>query len=76
MKSKGLFPVGYFSAGSYENWRSDKGSFPTAALGKNLDGWAGEKWLDVRNSAVRTIMAAVSDAQFMATACTGMMCAS
>ncbi len=60
MKAKGLFPVGYFSAGSWENWRADKAAFPTVALGKALDGWAGEKWLDVRNSGVRTVMTAVS----------------
>jgi hypothetical protein len=41
--------VCYLSAGSYENWRSDAGQFPAAILGKNLDGWPGEKWLDVRD---------------------------
>ncbi|KDQ14987.1 glycoside hydrolase family 114 protein [Botryobasidium botryosum FD-172 SS1] len=42
----------YLSAGSYEDWRSDKASFPAAVLGKALDGWAGEKWLDVRQLSV------------------------
>lgn len=37
----------YFSAGSYENWRPDAGSFPAAVLGKS-NGWAGERWLDIR----------------------------
>jgi hypothetical protein len=46
----------YFSAGSYENWRSDASSWPAAALGKDMDGWAGEKWVDVRNSGVRDVM--------------------
>lgn len=57
LKASGKFVVCYFSAGSYENWRSDANQFPAIALGNNLDGWAGEKWLDVRNSDVRNIMA-------------------
>lgn len=41
--------VCYLSGGSWENWRPDAGQFPAALKGKNLDGWAGEKWLDVRD---------------------------
>ena len=48
LKSKGKHVICYFSAGSYENWRPDTGKFPTSVLGQDLDGWAGEKWLDVR----------------------------
>jgi hypothetical protein len=48
LKSKGKHVVCYFSAGSYENWRPDTAKFPASVLGRNLDGWAGEKWLDVR----------------------------
>ncbi|KAL9110040.1 MAG: hypothetical protein Q9227_005379 [Pyrenula ochraceoflavens] len=46
----------YFSAGSYENWRPDKGRFDQAELGDDLDGWPGEKWLNVRSNNVRDIM--------------------
>ncbi len=46
----------YFSAGSYEAWREDAGRFPAADLGNPLDGWAGERWLDIRSDAVRAIM--------------------
>ena len=38
----------YFSAGSSEKWRSDFSRFPASVKGRNLSGWAGEKWLDVR----------------------------
>jgi hypothetical protein len=38
----------YFSAGSYEEWRPDEGDFPPVVLGKPLDGWPGESWLDIR----------------------------
>ena len=46
----------YFSAGSYENWREDKEKFPTNILGNNLDGWAGEKWLDISSNSLKSIM--------------------
>jgi hypothetical protein len=40
----------YFSAGSYENWRSDKNDFPSDVLGNKLEHWEGEKWLDIRDT--------------------------
>ena len=46
----------YFSAGSFENWRPDASSFEAAALGSPLDGWEGERWLDVRHPNVHAIM--------------------
>ncbi|KAH8699988.1 glycoside hydrolase superfamily [Ilyonectria robusta] len=46
----------YFSAGSWEDWRDDADDFDKADLGKGLDGWAGEKWLNVSSPAVRKIM--------------------
>ncbi|KAJ1663017.1 hypothetical protein EV178_005382 [Coemansia sp. RSA 1646] len=46
----------YFSAGTYENWRPDQSSFAASDMGSALDGWAGEKWLDVSSANVRTIM--------------------
>jgi hypothetical protein len=48
LQAKGTKVICYFSAGSSENWRSDFDEFPAGVLGNNLDGWAGEKWLDVR----------------------------
>lgn len=41
--------VCYISVGSYEAWRPDAGRFPSALLGRDLDGWPDERWLDVRN---------------------------
>lgn len=37
----------YFSAGSFEDWRSDAALFPEAVKGLG-NGWPGERWLDVR----------------------------
>lgn len=51
----------YFSAGSYENWRDDNSTFPSDVLGKTLDGWADEQWLDISNEALAPIMRARLD---------------
>lgn len=40
--------VCYISVGSWEEWRPDAGQFPESVVGKNYDGWPGEKWLDIR----------------------------
>jgi hypothetical protein len=48
--------VCYFSAGSWEDWRDDADTWPKAGLGKDMDGWAGEKWVDVRNQGVRDVI--------------------
>lgn len=38
----------YFSAGSREDWRPDAAAFPAETLGRKLQGWPGERWLDIR----------------------------
>lgn len=38
----------YLSAGSWEDWRPDANRFPPQALGRDYEGWAGERWLDIR----------------------------
>jgi hypothetical protein len=45
----GIRAICYISVGSCENWRSDASQFPAALLGRALDGWPGERWLDVRD---------------------------
>jgi hypothetical protein len=42
------FVVCYLSAGSWEDWRSDADRFPESILGKDYEGWSGERWLDIR----------------------------
>ena len=62
LHSQNRYCIAYFSAGSWENWRPDKDNFPSSVLGNNLDGWAGEKWLDVRQlDILRPLMAARAD---------------
>ena len=61
LHGKGRKVICYFSAGSAENWRPDYASYPRAALGKGLDGWPGEKWVDVRSAGVRAVVASRMD---------------
>ncbi len=54
--------VCYLSAGSVEDWRPDAKQFPGAVVGHALDGWPGEKWLDIRApSLLRPLMEARAD---------------
>jgi hypothetical protein len=48
LHNKGRRVICYLSAGSFEEWRPDAARFPAAVVGKPLDGWPGESWLDIR----------------------------
>lgn len=56
LQDSGKKVICYFSAGSYENWRSDKDSWKEEDLGKELDGWPGERWVKLSSPNVRNIM--------------------
>ena len=49
LHERGIYVMCYFSAGSWEDWRSDAHLFPEIIIGNDYEGWPGEKWLDVRN---------------------------
>ena len=51
----------YFSAGSAENWREDFEAFPEEDAGEPLEGWEGERWVDIRSPQVHAIMLARLD---------------
>ncbi|KAM0197256.1 hypothetical protein ACHAPQ_010464 [Fusarium lateritium] len=57
MQDSGKRVICYFSAGSWENWRKDKNSFPKKDLGKTMSGWPDEKWVNISSAAVRAVMA-------------------
>ena len=61
LQSGGSKVICYFSAGSYEDWRSDASKFQSSDLGKDLNGWPGEKWLNTNSDNVRSIMSARMD---------------
>ncbi|MGF1723554.1 endo alpha-1,4 polygalactosaminidase [Photobacterium nomapromontoriensis] len=46
----------YFSAGTYEQWRSDENKFNLSDIGLPLDNWPGENWLDIRSPNVLLIV--------------------
>ena len=56
LKAAGFRVICYFSAGSSEDWREDFARFQEDELGEALDGWEGERWLDIRSENVWAIM--------------------
>lgn len=44
--------VCYIDAGSWENFRPDADRYPASVKGKVMDGWPGERWLDIRRIGV------------------------
>lgn len=48
LHADGRVVICYFSAGSFEDWRPDAAQFPPEVLGSPLQGWPGERWLDIR----------------------------
>ncbi len=48
LHARGRKVICYISAGSWEDWRPDKDRFPASVIGKDYEGWDGEKWLDIR----------------------------
>lgn len=61
LHASGRKVVCYFSAGSFEDWRSDAAVYPASAIGAPLDDWPGELWIDTRSEAVRAAIRARLD---------------
>lgn len=51
----------YINVGAWEDWRPDVADFPAEVLGNDYEGWPGERWLDIRSEALRSIMLARLD---------------
>ena len=56
LQAEGKKVICYFSAGSSEDWRSDFDRFEPDDIGKSLDGWEGECWLNICSTNVHEIM--------------------
>jgi len=56
MKGQGKKIICYFSAGSAEIWRPDYNEFNSSDIGEPLEGWAGERYLNIKSSAVLEVM--------------------
>jgi hypothetical protein len=52
LHAKSIHVICYIDVGTYEPGRSDTSSFPAAVIGAEVQGWPGEKWLDVRQLSV------------------------
>jgi hypothetical protein len=48
LHARGVKVIGYISVGSHEKGRPDADQFPAEVLGKDYEGWPGERWLDIR----------------------------
>jgi hypothetical protein len=49
--ARGAKAICYISAGTWENWRVDANQFPASVQGSK-NGWPGERWLDIRQTAI------------------------
>lgn len=56
LQASGVKVICYFSAGTYEVWRTDAESFRSEDLGDTLAGWVGERWLNIRSEQVKQII--------------------
>lgn len=56
LRGQGIRVICYVSVGSWEDWRPDAAQFPPGVLGNDYAGWPGERYLDIRAAAVRTLM--------------------
>ena len=52
LRAAGKKVICYFSAGSYEPGRPDSSSFAKEDIGKELEGWPGEFWLNISSPVV------------------------
>jgi hypothetical protein len=48
LHAQGRHVVCYVDAGTYEPGRPDSGSIPASVQGSDVEGWPGERWLDIR----------------------------
>lgn len=61
LHAQGRKVICYFSAGSGENYRPDYETFLSSDLGRKLDGYDNERWLDIRSASVVRVMEARLD---------------
>jgi hypothetical protein len=52
LHARGRHAVCYVDVGTWENWRPDAGEFPKSVLGRRDGPWPGERWLDIRQTAI------------------------
>lgn len=58
LQAAGRVVVCYFSAGTWESFRSDASRFPPNIIGNPVEGFPDERYIDIRAPVVRSIMSA------------------
>jgi glycosyl hydrolase family 114 len=61
LHAAGIKVICYVSVGSWEDFRPDVDAFPEGVIGNDYDGWPGEKYVDIRAAALRSVMLARFD---------------
>ena len=61
LRAQGKILICYYSGGSAEEYRNDVSAIDEDCIGKKLDGWGDERWLDYRCSSVLEVMQARLD---------------
>ncbi len=51
LHARGRHVICYIDAGSWEPYRPDADDYPDSMLGKTVDGWEDERWVDIRELA-------------------------
>ena len=51
LHARGRHVICYVDAGSWEPYRSDAAEYPDTILGKTVEGWEDERWVDIRELA-------------------------
>ena len=55
IRAAGSRPIAYFSS-QFEDWRPDANRFLRQDLGRPLAGWPGERWVNTKSEAIRSII--------------------
>lgn len=56
LQTQGKHVICYFSAGTFENWRTDAALFLVETIGTPLPDYPAERWLDIRTDSVRQVI--------------------
>lgn len=49
LHGQGKHVICYINTGAWEEYRPDADAFPESVIGRDYEGWPGEKWLDIRH---------------------------
>jgi hypothetical protein len=52
LRNRGVHLICYVDAGGWENYRPDRGTYPKSVLGRIMQGWPDERWVDIRRVGV------------------------